>query len=137
MKRLLPIVMLLFGAPLFAQPRVLIDNRTDHDVDTARVHRMAAEALVNAPVNEPTIVVHIWPRKALRSMTGRKIDAFFVGPNHVFMHDANYLALVQGMLLVMFPDEDVEEIERRGRRIWLMEELVVRVDTLQNAAGSH
>lgn len=136
MKRLLPIVMLLFGAPLFAQPRVLIDNRTDHDVDTGRVRRMAAEALVNATVNEPVIVVHLWPRKALRSMTGGKLDSFFVGPNHVFMHDVDYLALVHGMLLVMFPDEDVEKIERRGRRIWLMEELVVRVDTLQTAAGS-
>ena len=82
MKRLLPIVMLLFGAPLFAQPRVLIDNRTDHDVDTGRVRRMAAEALVNATVNEPVIVVHLWPRKALRSMTGGKLDSFFVGPNH-------------------------------------------------------
>ncbi len=137
MKRLLPIVMLLVGAPLFAQPRVLIDNRTDHDVDTGRVRRMAAAALVNAPVNEPTIVVHIWTKKALRLMTGGKMDAFFAGPNHVFMHDVNYLALVHGMLLVMFPEGDVEEIERRGRRIWLMEELVVRVDTIQAAAGSH
>ena len=69
-------------------------------------------------------------------MTDRKMDAFSGGLNHVFMHDANYLALVQGMLLVMFSDEDVEEIERRGRRIWLMEKLVVRVDTVQAAGGS-
>ena len=104
MKLLLPIMMLLLGAPLFGQTRVLIDNRTDHEVNTDLVHRLTTEALVNAPVHDATILVHIWPRKALRSMTDQKMDTFFASPNHVFMHEVDYLALIQGVLLATFPD---------------------------------
>ena len=136
MRHLLPIVMILFGAPLFAQTRVLIDNQTDHEVDQARVRRLTAEALVQAPVSEPTIIVHIWPRKALRSLVDKKIDAFFVSPNHLFMHEMSYIALIHGLLLVTFPNVDPEELGRRGRRIWLMDAVVVDVRTLTDSAAS-
>ena len=136
MKLWLLIVMILFGSPLFAQTRVLIDNRTDHEVDKARVRRLTAEALVQAPVNEPTIIIHIWPRKALRSVVDRKIDAFFVGPNHVYMHEMNYLALIHGLLLVTFPNLEIEEVGRRGRRIWFTEQLVVDVRTMADLTAS-
>ena len=135
MKLLLPIAMLFFGAPLLAQPQVLIDNRTDHDVDTARVRRLTVEAVADAPVSEPTIFVHIWPRKALQTLAGRKTP-FFVGPNHVFMYEVDYLALIHGVLLVAFPGESSDNLGTWGRRIWLTDQLVVRVDTLTAASTS-
>ena len=134
MKLLLPIMMLLLGAPLFGQTRVLIDNRTDHEVNTDLIQRLTTQAVVNAPVSEATIFVHIWPRKALRSVTERKMDAFFVSPNHVYMHDVDYLSLIQGVLLVMFPDEAIDDLAQTGRRIWLMDQLVLRLETFTDVA---
>ncbi len=134
MKFLLPIMMLFLGAPVFGQTRVLIDNRTDHEVNTDLIHRLTTEAVVNAPVSEAEIHVHIWPRKALRSMTERKMDAFFVSPNHVYMDDVDYLALIQGVLLATFPDGDVDDLARDGRRIWLMDQSVLRIETLTGVA---
>ena len=136
MKLIVPIMMLLLGSPLFGQTRVLIDNRTDHEVNTDLIHRLTTEALVNAPVRKATILVHIWPRTALRSMTERKTNAFFVSPNHVFMHEVDYLALIQGVLLVIFPDEALDDLERNGRRIWLMDQMVVRLETFTEMAES-
>ena len=91
-KLIIPIMMLLLGTLLFGQTRVLIDNRTDHEVNTDLIHRLTTEALVDAPVRKATILVHIWPRKALRSMTEQNMDTFFASPNHVFMHEVDYLA---------------------------------------------
>ena len=134
MKLLLPIMMLLLGTPLFGQTRVLIDNRTDHEVNTDLIHRLTTQAVVNAPVREATIFVHIWPKKALRSVSERKMDAFFVSPNHVYMHDVDYLSLIQGVLLATFPDEAVDDLAQTGRRIWLMDQMVLRLETFTEVA---
>lgn len=55
------------------------------------------------------------------------MESFFVSPNHVFMHAVDYLAFVQGVLLTSFPDVDVGELAREGRRIWLE---VLRLDEI-------
>ena len=130
MKLLLPIMMLFLGAPLVAQTRLLIDNTTDHEVDTRRIGRLTEEALATAGDNAPTIILHIWPRTTLQSVTGQTMESFFVSPNHVYMHDMDYLAFVQGALLATFPDAAVTELAREGRRIWLEESLVLRLDEI-------
>ena len=130
MRLLLPTMMLLLGVPLFAQTRIVIDNTTTHEVDTHRIRRLTEEAVARAGGNEPTVVVHIWPKPTLQSLTGKTMESFFVSPNHVFMHDVDYLAFVQGVLLTSLPDTDVAELAREGRRIWLEENLVLRLDEI-------
>ena len=112
MKILLPITMLLLGLPAFAQTRVVIDNATDHKVDVRRVHRLTEEAVVDSGDHESTTIVHIWPRTDLQSISGRTTASFFIEPNHVFVHEIDYLALVQGVLLTTFPDLGVCAAER-------------------------
>ncbi len=63
----------------------------------------------------------------LQSISGRGIASFFVEPNHVFMQEVDYLALVQGVLLTTFPDLALTEIAREGRRIWLEDNLVLHL----------
>ncbi len=130
MKPLLPIMMLVLGLPVCAQTRVVIDNTTEHEVDIRRVHRLTEEALADAGDRESMTLVHIRPRSELQSIAGRTVGSFFVPPNHVFMHDIDYLALVQGVLLTTFPETDLSEIAREGRRIWLEDSLVLRLDEI-------
>ena len=138
MKLLLPIMMLFLGWPVFAQTRVVIDNTTEHEVDVRRVRRLTKEAVAEAGNRESTTLVHIWPRNELQLISGRTMESFFVEPNHVFMHDVDYLALVEGVLLTTFPDAAVTEIAREGRRIWLEDNLVLHLDeiTTEVASGS-
>ena len=135
MKPLLPIMMLFLALPFFAQTRVIIDNTTDHEVDLRRVRRLTEEALSDAGDRQSTTIVHIWPEIELKSISGRNMPAFSVNPNHVFMHDVDYLALVQGVLLTTFPEVAVTDIAREGRRIWLEDSLVLRLDKVAEVAS--
>ena len=56
MKLLLPTMMLFLGVPLFAQTRVLIDNTTDHEVDTHRIRRLTEKAVAHGGGHKPTII---------------------------------------------------------------------------------
>ena len=138
MKILLPITILLLGLPALAQTRVVIDNTTNHEVDVRRVHRLTEEAVADSDDRESTTIVHIWPRMELRSISGRSTASFFIEPNHVFMHEIDYLALVQGVLLTTFPDLALTEIAHQGYRIWLEDRLVLRLEdmTTEVASGS-
>ena len=137
MKLLLPTMMLFLGAPLFAQTRILIDNTTNHTVDTHRIRRLTEEAVADAGGHTPTIIVHIWPKATLQSKTGQTLKSFFVSPNQIFMRDMDYLAFVHGVLLATFPDVATTELAREGRRIWLKESFVLRLDEITSnvAAG--
>ena len=124
--KVIVIVMILFAAtPLFAQPQITIDNRTDEQIDTARLERLAYQAVLHSITTAPRIVLHLWSKKDIRLKAGRKLEAFFAGPNEIYLSNMDYLSFVQGVLLTTFPEDNVFELEAKSRRIFLAEQAVV------------
>lgn len=124
--KVIVIVLILFAAmPLFAQPQITIDNRTDAQIDTARLERLAYQAVLHSITTTPRIVLHLWSKKDIRIKAGRKLDAFFAGPNEIYLSNMDYLSFVQGLLLATFPEDNVYELEAKSRRIFLAEQAVV------------
>lgn len=125
---LLLILIFLVGTPLFAQPppgRVEIDNRTNERVDVPRIQRLVQKASLGAPVDSPPVILHLWPKKALRTKADLKSDAFFVAPNEIYMLRMDYYAFLQGVLLSFHPEEKVSAIEGMSRRLWISSEMVL------------
>lgn len=127
MKRWMLAVILFAGAPLFAQPQIIIDNRTQAQIDMARLDRLFQEALADSTTPTPGIVLHIWSKKDLRSKNARKLESFFASPNEIYLPKMDYLSFVQGVLLATHTNETDAQIERRSRRIWVVEQAVIRV----------
>jgi len=132
MKLLVMSVILLAAMPLFGQPQIIVDNRTSGDIDTARLERLAYQALLHSTGNRIEIVLHLWSKKDVRSKNDRKMESFFAGPNQIYLSKMDYLCFVQGVLLAAFPKVSVDELESKSRRIFLEEQLVFNISRISN-----
>lgn len=127
MKLSIMAVILFAGAPLFAQPQIIIDNRTHEQIDTARLERLAYEASVHSTASGLNIVLHVWPKKDVRSKNSQKLESFFTLPNEIYLSKMDYLSFVQGVMLAAFPNSVIHELEQKSRRIFVAEQAIVEV----------